>query len=120
MQHDRPRARRELQILGHLSLEDSSAHFMFFAPYGSGEDLRARQFTMWGEHGKFNGEAALAIDIGPETPRGAREYLTIRLEAKAGRMSISGQLDCVDDGAYADSSSSPSPPDRPSPGPARP
>lgn len=100
---------RELQIIGHLRVEDSLVHFMFFAPYGSGEDLRARQFTVWGGHGKFEGEATLAIDIGPETPRGGREHLTIQLDARAGSMRISGELQCVDDGAYPDPTPSPSP-----------
>lgn len=100
---------RELQILGHLSVDDSPVHFMFFAPYGSGEDLRARQFTVWGGHGEFKGDATLAIDIGPETPRGGREHLTIDLDAEAGSMRISGRLDCVDDGAYPDPTPSPSP-----------
>lgn len=108
---------RELEILGHLSVEDSPVHFRFFAPYGSGEDLRAREFVLWGGHGEFKGEATLAIDVGPETPRGGREHLTIQLDAEAGPLRITGRLDCVDDGAYPDPAPSPSPRDGRSPSP---
>lgn len=103
---------RELQILGHFSVEDSLVAFMFFAPYGSGEEIRARQFQVWGNmpdggYDEFNGEASLAIDIGPETPRGGREHLTIQLDARAGPMRISGNIDCIDDGAYPHPTPSP-------------
>lgn len=107
---------RELQILGHFSVEDSLVTFMFFAPYGSGEELRARQFRVWGNmpgggYDEFKGEASLAIDIGPEVPRGAREHLTIQLDARAGPMRISGDINCIDDGPYPHPTPSPSPHD---------